>query len=282
MMYGPLMWCLLWAPLPVRMLLLCIFFSAKLSVLDCQCQPFSSPATSFSHVQLDGFQQGRLFAEGERCNRVLLQYCRAQLFKMTPARLTLDMISHLRTMQIGVDLSRKRSRRGGRRKQKQSNLNEHLSSVSLSLIERSISDDRDLLVKSRLEIPVRITDHVHHAATVRQSCVNCNNLISITKQHSRVSVNRSQSSLKLLFFFNSQPCRQIATDIYDLIVDNSIDVLMLTETWLYSNGDEAYIAAMTPAGYEFRSFPRTGSRGGGIGSTFQNTFQKFHCVCVWV
>ena len=37
-------------------------------------------------------------------------------------------------------------------------------------------------------------------------------------------------------------------------------LLMLTETWLYSHGDEAYIAAMTPAGYDFRSFPRVGSR----------------------
>ena len=73
---------------------------------------------------------------------------------------------------------------------------------------------------------------------------------------------------------------EIATGINYLIVDNSIEVLMLMETWLYSNGDDVYIAVMTPAGYEFRSFPRTGSRGGGIGSTFQNTFQKFHCVCV--
>ena len=207
-----------------------------------------------------------------------LQYGHAQLFKMTPTRLTLDLISHLRSMQIGVDLPRKRSRRGGRRKQKQSNLNEHIPPVSLSLIERLISDDRDLFAGGRLEIPVRITDHVHCATTVRQSDVNFNNLISITTQHSCVSVNRSQRSLKLLSF-NSQSCRRIATDIYDLIVDNSIDV---TETWLYSNGDEANIAAMTPAGHEFRSFPRTGSRGGGIGSTFQNTFQKFHCVCGWV
>jgi len=60
-------------------------------------------------------------------------------------------------------------------------------------------------------------------------------------------------------------CRQIATDIHDLIVDTNVDVLMLMETWLYSHGDEAYIAAMTPAGYVFRSFPRVGSRGGGIG-----------------
>ena len=100
--------------------------------------------------------------------------------------------------------------------------------------------------------------------------MNFNNLISITTQHSRVSVNCSQSSLKLLTF-NSQSCGQIATHIYDLIVDNSVDVLMLTETWLYSNGDEAYIAAMTPAGYEFRSFPRTGSRGGGIGFVTRTT-----------
>ena len=116
--------------------------------------------------------------------------------------------------------------------------------MSLSLIKRSISDDQDLSAESRLEIPVRITDHVHCATTVRQSDVNFNNLISRTTQDSCVSANRSQSSVKLLFF-NSQSCRQIATDIYDLTVDNSVDVLMLTETWLYSNGDEAYIAAMT-------------------------------------
>ena len=60
-------------------------------------------------------------------------------------------------------------------------------------------------------------------------------------------------------------CRQIATNIHDMIVDTNVDVLMLMETWLYSHGDEAYIAAMTPAGYVFRSFPRVGSRGGGIG-----------------
>ena len=113
MMYGTLIWCLLWAPLPVRMLLLCIISSARRSVLECQCQPFSSPATGFSHVQLRGFQQGQLFAEGERCNCVILRYSRAQLFKMTPARLTLDLISHLHSKKIGVDLPRKRSRQGG-------------------------------------------------------------------------------------------------------------------------------------------------------------------------
>ena len=136
-------------------------------------------------------------AEDERCNHMLLQYSCTQLFKMTPARLTLDLISHLHSMQIGVDLPSKRSWWGG-----EGNKNNpawmstsHLCPShwlnNFSLIERSISDDQDLFAEIRLEIPVRTTDHVHHATTVCQSCVNFNNLISITTQHSRVSVNRS-------------------------------------------------------------------------------------------
>ena len=80
----------------------------------------------------------------------------------------------------------------------------------------------------------------------------------------------TQSCMKV-FCFNAQSCRQIATDIHDMIVDTNVDVLMLTETWLYSHGDEAYIAAMTPAGYDFRSFPRVGSRGGGVGFVMRTT-----------
>ena len=45
--------------------------------------------------------------------------------------------------------------------------------------------------------------------------------------------------------FYSQSCRQKATDIHELIIDNFVDVLMLTETWLYPQGDETYIATMT-------------------------------------
>ena len=38
----------------------------------------------------------------------------------------------------------------------------------------------------------------------------------------------------------------------------------MTETWLYDQGDEAYITDMTPDGYQIYSFPRCGRRGGGI------------------
>ena len=65
-----------------------------------------------------------------------------------------------------------------------------------------------------------------------------------------------------MLWFNSQSCCQKATDIHEVIIDDDVDVLMLTETWLYPQGDEAYIAAMTPAGCDFHLFPRSGSRGG--------------------
>ena len=125
-----------------------------------QCQTFSSQATCFLHVQGDGFQRGQVFAKGERSKRVFIQYNRTQLLDMTPARLTPDLVSHLRSLQIGVDSPRKRSGRGGRRKQNQSKQGSHLPPSSLSLSERSISEDQDLVENSRSDIPVRIASHV--------------------------------------------------------------------------------------------------------------------------
>ena len=56
-----------------------------------------------------------------------------------------------------------------------------------------------------------------------------------------------------------------------MILYDGIDIL-LTETWLYAQGDEACIAEMTPRGYVLRSFPRTGSRGGGIAFIVRDAF----------
>ena len=41
-----------------------------------------------------------------------------------------------------------------------------------------------------------------------------------------------------------------------MIFDDGIDILLMTETWLYAQGDEACIAEMTPRGYALRSCPR--------------------------
>jgi hypothetical protein len=76
--------------------------------------------------------------------------------------------------------------------------------------------------------------------------------------------------------FNVQTCRQKCITISELICDNDLDFAMLTETWLYPDGDEAYVNAMTPHGYDCYSFPRQpgscfGTRGGGIAIITKST-----------
>ena len=65
-------------------------------------------------------------------------------------------------------------------------------------------------------------------------------------------------------YFNAQSVRQIAGEIHDFIVDNKLDALILTETWLQEVGDEPCVKEMTPPDYVFHSFPCVGRRGGGI------------------
>ena len=38
-----------------------------------------------------------------------------------------------------------------------------------------------------------------------------------------------------------------------MILDDGIDILLMTETWLYAQDDEACITEMTPRGYVLRS-----------------------------
>ena len=80
--------------------------------------------------------------------------------------------------------------------------------------------------------------------------------------------------------FNAQSCRQIVNDLFEIIVENNLDILMLTETWLYEQGDEAYITAMTPPGYTCHSFPR-GARGGGIAFIIKACLsENITCTCL--
>ena len=57
-----------------------------------------------------------------------------------------------------------------------------------------------------------------------------------------------------------------------MILGDGIDILLMTETWLYAQGDKACIAEMTPRGYVLRSCSRTGSRGRGIAFIVRDAF----------
>jgi len=68
---------------------------------------------------------------------------------------------------------------------------------------------------------------------------------------------------------NCQSSRNKCDDIADLITTNNIDILVITETWLKTSGDESIIATLTPSGYRFHQFARQ-SRGGGVAIIFRD------------
>ena len=70
---------------------------------------------------------------------------------------------------------------------------------------------------------------------------------------------------------NARSINNKAHTIKDFVVDNNLDVLAITETWLQSNGSESFIEAeLCPAGYKFKHISR-GSRGGGIGLLYKQS-----------
>ena len=59
--------------------------------------------------------------------------------------------------------------------------------------------------------------------------------------------------------------------IRDYIIDNYLEIVCITETWL-STSDTAVINALTPKGYNFRHLPHTERRGGGVGVLYKSPF----------
>eukprot|EP00745_Piridium_sociabile_P027300 TRINITY_DN439_c0_g1_i27.p1 TRINITY_DN439_c0_g1~~TRINITY_DN439_c0_g1_i27.p1 ORF type:complete len:1128 (+),score=135.82 TRINITY_DN439_c0_g1_i27:139-3522(+) len=71
------------------------------------------------------------------------------------------------------------------------------------------------------------------------------------------------------------------SEISEFIVDNNLDFLFLTETWLRPSGDEAKCKDLAPPGFTVCSFPRT-SRGGGIAIIYTDVFSpNISCTSVF-
>ena len=143
--YFTFLWCFCLHP-PARFALLWIFLCAYLFVLNTGRPPFALPAFP-SHVQKEcshtntgvpspdtfvnrrsqllSFPSAPLPTQclctqtGERSNRILT-YTRDQLLSCPSAPLTTDLTVRLRLFGVGSNLPRKRTRRGGRRKQRKS------------------------------------------------------------------------------------------------------------------------------------------------------------------
>ena len=127
----------------------------------------------------------------------------------------------------------------------------------------------ETVVSNRSAQPMKInyskSDTVHRSR-------NLNNLISIN----RLPFQPSKPSTKLLQFcvLNARSINNKTLHIKDYVVDNKIDILAITETWLKSDDDCYFtIRDICPQDYVFNHIPRTTGTGGGVGLLFKKNLK---------
>jgi hypothetical protein len=153
----------------------------------------------------------------------------------------------------GISRIRQRGCRGGKKR----------NSNSASIVDNSTSvfTNKDACAaldnEDGCQIPVIITNN--HNSNKQVSHSRQSNLIHISL-HSD-SVQSSANSITV-YLINARSVCNKAHDICDYIIDNDIDVLLITETWLSSSAD-VVLGELAPAGYQVLHVPRGRGRGGG-------------------
>ena len=165
---------------------------------------------------------------------------------LLPLLLSLDQLSVCRDL----GLVKKRTRRGtcGRKKQRQ--------------IQVIVTPRVEYNMVGTKTAPTKVRDESSHRIPVKINKTECK--------------TSCPTYLKVMCI-SAQSCRQKTLAIRDAVSDNRFDVAFFTETGLYSQGDEVYVAQMTPEGYFTKSFPWEGKRGGGIAVTMRNSLKE-HCT----
>ena len=182
---------------------------------------------------------------------------RSELLRSEPSQLDLSLSSRLRELGIGFHLSSKRFCRGGKRKQRKISVVSGVRAASTTSNDvrrspgtRSV-DSRHLAPVTDVAADVPPRSRTSYSSRG----VSFAKLIPVSVQASTATSSPpTQSKIIKVLCFNSQSCRQKASDIHEMILDDGIDILLMTETWLYAQGDKAYIVEMTPRGYVLRSF----------------------------
>lgn len=102
---------------------------------------------------------------------------------------------------------------------------------------------------------------------------------------SKQKTHRGQRKLKCLLedkqglsnvcFRNAQTIKNKAELLKNHVIKNKLDILFLTETWLYTDDADNHciIGDITPTGYTFRHWPRPlGGQYGGCGILYNDHF----------
>ena len=87
-----------------------------------------------------------------------------------------------------------------------------------------------------------------------------------------------QTLLLSLFNARSVSTSRKKTEICNFIIDNDVDIMFLTETWLRPSGDEAKCADLAPPGFSDHSILRSpgaaSCRGAGIAFIFRDSLKQ--------
>jgi len=191
-------------------------------------------------------------------------YHRDTLLALSPASPHPTLITRLRELGISANLSRKRSKRGGKRKQRQiAVINSRPLPSPSPLVAPGCSKFASIITKPSS----RPLSHSHTASYI----VHVPLLTSFTQTAAK--------QLMSIGLFNAQSVgrKEKRTAIQQYLLDNDIDIFVVTETWLRPQGDEAKVKDLTPPNYTTISFPR-GSLGGGIAVIIKDTLSS--CVSV--
>ena len=171
-------------------------------------------------------------------------YTWEQLLSVKPSPLDPVLTSRLRRLRIGFDLPRLRGRRGGRR------------------------------IHKKIAVINRTSDRT---SRTNASGVDFTNLVSVPLSSERPSTKKTRKVTVAVFNARSAGEKSKRSAVNDFIVDNNVDVLCLTETWLLPSGDEAKCSDLSSPGYRTLSFPRP-SRGGGIAFVVADSLAPFLSV----
>ncbi|KAF7711607.1 hypothetical protein HF521_000618 [Silurus meridionalis] len=91
-----------------------------------------------------------------------------------------------------------------------------------------------------------------------------NNLIEVKTE--KCQINKHQKVLKF-GLLNIRSLAPKALIINEMITENNLDALCLTETWI-KPGDYMGLNESTPSGYDYKHEPRQTGRGGGVGTIY--------------
>ena len=156
-----------------------------------------------------------------------------------------SLVENIRSLGIGVNLPRKRTHRGDRRKQRR-----------IQVLSRHTAD------------PVAVPPPDFDLC----AGPDFNNLISIPLSLRPKSTPADTLRVAL---FNARPVNDPLkrAEISTFISDNQVDILFLTGCWLRQQVDEAKFSDLTSMGYPVCSFPRP-SRGGDIAVVYSDTLAR--------